>query len=203
MRTVRAALILAAVGAVLLVGFVALTATRIARGAEPGDAVVAVEDFAFTPASVTVAAGGSVTWEARKDPEQHTVTPTNDGAFAGSGSLFAGDDYTVKFDTPGRYAYLCSFHPFMTGTVVVEAAVASASAAASVEPSSGTASPDPAPGTTAPSPGTTAPSPGSTAGPAEPSVDPGTDLPIVPIALLGLAIGGGLGFLLRRRSKTS
>lgn len=193
MWSFRAAPILVVAGAVLLAGFGALTTTGIARGAEPGDAVVAVEDFAFTPATVTVVAGGSVTWEARRDPEQHTVTPTDDGAFAGSGSLFAGDDYTVRFDTPGRFAYICSFHPFMTGTVVVEAAVASASAAvasasaaASLEPTPGTASVEPSPVTTAP--------------PAEPTVDPGTDPPIVPIALLGLAVGGGLALLLRRRS---
>jgi len=83
---------------------------------------VAVEDFAFTPSNITIAVGGSVVWAIRKDPEQHTVTPTEPDSFAGSGQLSDGDDYTVTFARPGRYDYACLLHPFMTGTVIVQAA---------------------------------------------------------------------------------
>ncbi len=80
------------------------------------------------------------------------------------------------------------------------AAAATAIAAASPEPAPGMASP---PGSFASTsaPPIAAASP-TTAPPGEPTEDPGTGLPIVPIALLGLAVGVGLGFLLRRRSTT-
>ncbi len=94
----------------------------------PTSARVAVEDFAFTPASITIAVGGSVVWAVRKDPEQHTVTPVEPDSFVGSGQLLAGDDYTVTFAEPGRHDYVCSLHPFMTGTVIVETAAATQTA---------------------------------------------------------------------------
>ncbi len=112
----------------LTLGLALFTATALSRPAmgASGDARVAVEGFAFTPVTVTIPAGASVVWAVRKDPEQHTVTPTTPGSFDGSGPLFDGDDYTVRFDTPGRYDYVCSFHPFMTGSVVVEPAATTA-----------------------------------------------------------------------------
>lgn len=102
-----------------------MTQTVVAASPAPGpvatSARVAVEDFAFTPSSITIAVGGSVVWAIRKDPEQHTVTPTEPDSFVGSGQLSDGDDYAVTFDLPGRYDYACSLHPFMTGTVIVQA----------------------------------------------------------------------------------
>lgn len=110
--------------AIVVLGLALFTATASSRPAmgASGDARVAVEGFAFTPPTITIPAGASVVWAVRKDPEQHTVTPTTPGSFDGSGPLFDGDDYTVRFDAPGRYDYVCSFHPFMTGSVVVEPA---------------------------------------------------------------------------------
>ena len=119
----RHAALLAVVGAACLV-LMLTTRSVSAASPDPADGRVAAADFAFTPATVTIKAGASVTWSARKDPEQHTVTPEVAGSFEGSGPLFAGDDFTVRFDEPGTFAYACSFHPFMTGTVVVEAAAA-------------------------------------------------------------------------------
>ncbi|MEJ7695819.1 MAG: cupredoxin domain-containing protein [Candidatus Limnocylindrales bacterium] len=127
--------------AVVALGLALFTATALSRPAmgASGDARVAVEGFAFTPPTITIPAGASVVWAVRKDPEQHTVTPTTPGSFDGSGPLFDGDDYTVRFDTPGRYGYVCSFHPFMTGSVVVEPAetampIATASPTATTAP---------------------------------------------------------------------
>lgn len=94
------------------------------------DARIAVQDFAFAPGIITVTAGTSVVWEVRKDPEQHTVTPVEAGSFTASGQLFAGDDYRVRFNDPGRYDYVCSLHPFMTGTVIVETVAAASLTAA-------------------------------------------------------------------------
>jgi plastocyanin len=88
---------------------------------EPADAAAAVGvdesggDFRFTPDELRVSAG-------------ETVTFTNDGAAAhtvsggglNSGRLEPGDAYEVTFDEPGEIAYLCYFHPAMTGTVTVD-----------------------------------------------------------------------------------
>lgn len=82
-------------------------------------ATLKIANFAFMPKSVTVKAGTAVTWT-NQDDETHTVTSiTKDFK---SKPLSAGDGFTYTFTTPGTYKYFCSLHPFMTGTIVVEAA---------------------------------------------------------------------------------
>jgi amicyanin len=77
---------------------------------------VSIRDFAFAPATVTVRVGTTVTWT-NADGEPHTVT-AKDKTFA-SPTLNNGGAYRFTFTRPGRYDYLCTIHPFMTGTVVV------------------------------------------------------------------------------------
>ena len=77
---------------------------------------VAIQGFAFGPAAITVKPGTTVTWT-QQDEDQHTVT-ANDGSFT-SAALITGATYTHTFTAPGTYAYHCSIHPFMHGTVVV------------------------------------------------------------------------------------
>jgi plastocyanin len=79
------------------------------------EAAVEIADFAFGPAEVTIAAGGTVTWT-NTDNQPHTATSS--GTFD-TGSIAAGDSATVTFDEPGTFTYVCSFHPFMTATVTV------------------------------------------------------------------------------------
>jgi YVTN family beta-propeller protein len=88
------------------------TGTAAASGAN-----VSIAGFAFGPQTVTVKAGAKITWT-NNDGAAHTVT-FKDGS--GSKSLSPGDTFTRAFDRPGTYAYACSFHPYMTGTVIVEA----------------------------------------------------------------------------------
>lgn len=83
------------------------------------DESVAIAGFAFTPATVTITAGDSVTWT-NSDPVAHTATAT-DGSWD-TGDIVEGASASITFNTPGTYAYLCTPHPTMTGTVVVEAA---------------------------------------------------------------------------------
>ena len=78
---------------------------------------VGIADFAFTQSSVTVRVGTRVTWTNRKPAIQHTVT-ADDGSF-GSAQLSAGASFSHVFTTAGTYAYHCSIHPDMTGTVTV------------------------------------------------------------------------------------
>lgn len=77
---------------------------------------VNIASFAFGPAAITVKPGTTVTWT-QQDEDQHTVT-ANDGSFTSS-PLITGTTYTHTFTAPGTYAYHCSIHPFMHGTVVV------------------------------------------------------------------------------------
>ena len=78
---------------------------------------VKIENFAFAAPSVTVKAGSTVTWT-NDDATAHTVT-ANDGSFD-SGSLGKDGTYSFTFTKAGTYAYHCSFHSMMTGTVVVQ-----------------------------------------------------------------------------------
>ena len=177
----------------LTIALTAQLASAASPGTGAGDVRVAVEDFAFTPSSVTIEAGASVVWAIRKDPEQHTVTPVESGSFKGSGQLFAGDDFAVRFDVPGRYRYACMFHPFMRGSVVVvnaEDVTPPASPAVST-PASPTSAEPAVPGD--PSPTSVGPGTDATGG------GPGTE-PVLGAALLILTLTVGLaGAVVRHR----
>jgi amicyanin len=88
---------------------------------------VTIVDFAYSPATVTITAGDTVTWT-NEDAVVHTATSTT-GAFD-TGDLAQGESYSVTFTTSGTYAYLCTPHPSMTGQIVVQAAPAPAPTAA-------------------------------------------------------------------------
>jgi plastocyanin len=92
-------------------------ATGGATGAPSGSAQVAMQGSAFSPQTVTIPVGGTVTWT-NKDSMNHTVT-ADGGAFQ-SGDLGNGATFSFTFDTAGTYAYHCTIHPSMTGTVVVQ-----------------------------------------------------------------------------------
>jgi amicyanin len=88
------------------------SATTAPSGAE---AKVSITNFAFDPAAVTVKVGATVTWT-NNDIVAHTVTFTD---VANSPVLNRGDHFSRTFTKAGTYAYICSIHPFMHGTVVV------------------------------------------------------------------------------------
>ena len=78
---------------------------------------IVVKDFMFTPMSLTVKAGSTVTW-ANMDEEPHTVV-SNTGLFH-SGALDTNESFSFKFDKPGTYKFACSIHPRMVGTIIVQ-----------------------------------------------------------------------------------
>ena len=84
--------------------------------AEAANSVV-MKNFDFSPMSLTVKAGTSVTWQ-NLDGEPHTVTSV-DGLFR-SGALDQNESYTFKFAKPGTYKYLCSIHPKMMAAIIVQ-----------------------------------------------------------------------------------
>jgi len=86
------------------------------EAAAPAEAAVTIQDFAFGPQTLEIAAGTTVTFT-NNDSAPHTAT-ADDGSFD-TGQLDQGASASVTFDTPGTYTYVCAFHPNMTGTIVV------------------------------------------------------------------------------------
>jgi amicyanin len=113
----RSAIAAAVLGAVVGSGMAA--GVLVARAEAPATAV-SIDNFTFTPLTVTVKAGTTVTWT-NKDDIPHGIAATNN-AFAKSKALDTDDSYSFTFTAPGTYQYFCYIHPHMTGTVVVEAA---------------------------------------------------------------------------------
>src|SRR5215470_12310752 len=75
----------------------------------PGGPQLTIENFNFTPANMTVAAGTTITWTNNDDVE-HTVT-ASDNSFS-SKALETGDTFSYTFAQPGTYSYFCAIHPF-------------------------------------------------------------------------------------------
>jgi plastocyanin len=80
---------------------------------------VTIVDFDFSPGSVTINVGDTVTWT-NDGPTPHSAT-SNDGVFD-TGIMDAGQSGSHTFTEAGTFAYICTPHPNMTGTVVVQAA---------------------------------------------------------------------------------
>ena len=78
---------------------------------------VEITNFMFTPMSLTVSVGTTVTWKF-EDSTPHTVA-ADDNSFISS-PMSKGQTYTHTFATAGTVKYHCSIHPFMTGSIVVK-----------------------------------------------------------------------------------
>jgi plastocyanin len=73
--------------------------------------------FSPNPFTRSLATSGQVTW-VNSDGITHTVV--SDLPLFDSGNVPAGDTYTFVFSAPGTYAYHCSIHPNMVGTIVID-----------------------------------------------------------------------------------
>jgi plastocyanin len=98
-------------------GVRAAEAQAVVANAEAG--VVKIDNFTFSPTTLTVAPGTTVTWT-NDDDIPHTVV-AKDKAFR-SKPLDTGNQFTFTFATPGEYAYFCSLHPHMVGKIIVKSA---------------------------------------------------------------------------------
>ncbi len=84
--------------------------------AQAYDGSVSALDNLFSPDVVRIQAGGTVEW-ANDGHSPHTVT-ADDGSW-NSGNLDPGAEFTRTFEQPGVYAYHCTYHGGMVGTVLV------------------------------------------------------------------------------------
>lgn len=91
--------------------------TRTASGGSPKADSIVIQDFAFSPTSLTVAPGATVT-VTNKDQVTHTLTATKGGFNTGDISGGTSKTFTAP-NRPGSYPYICSIHQYMTGTLVV------------------------------------------------------------------------------------
>ena len=78
---------------------------------------VKIDNFSFSPATITVTVGTTVRWTNRDDIP-HTVV--NDDQKFASKTLDTDEQYSYTFTKAGTYGYFCSIHPKMTGKVVVQ-----------------------------------------------------------------------------------
>ena len=160
-----------------------------------GSASVAILDggsqsaFRFSPSSVTVGVGDTVTWT-NNGTESHDVT----GSGLSSGTLQSGQGYSHTFASSGTFNYICSIHPFMKGSVTVQAA--STSGGGGSDPGS-TQAPSPATAPGSESGAVTSPGAAGSA-----TQLPSTGMPVLPLlaAAVGLLLAGAL---LRRRARVS
>jgi plastocyanin len=95
------------------------TATGGSAGASSAAATFVIKDFMFGPMSLTVAPGAVVTVR-NEDSTTHTLTDKDDPSIFNTGDIQGGQSKT--FTAPkkaGSYAFICSIHQYMTGTLVV------------------------------------------------------------------------------------
>ena len=95
-----------------------IAATMAATPARADNMEVKIDNFTFNPQQVTVKVGTTVTWTNDDDIPHLVVSQT---PLFKSNALDTNDTFSFTFTTPGSYAYFCSLHPHMTGSIVVEA----------------------------------------------------------------------------------
>ena len=105
-------------------------ATSVTVENAPGSSVPGCEETAegcFIPNIATVEIGGTVTWE-NGDTAAHTSTAgsATEGPSGvwDSSLIMAGSSFSHTFDAEGTFDYFCMVHPWMAGTVIVEAEAA-------------------------------------------------------------------------------
>jgi LPXTG-motif cell wall-anchored protein len=79
---------------------------------------VTISDFQFAPGQITINQGDTVTWT-NDGPTAHSATAP-DGSFD-TGIFPAGQSRSHTFNDAGTFSYICTPHPNMHGTVVVQA----------------------------------------------------------------------------------
>jgi plastocyanin len=85
-----------------------------APAADPGGPTVTIQDLAYTPETLTVPVGATVTWVWRDGAIAHDVKGDDFRS-----QVMAEGTFTHRFAQPATYDYVCTLHPNMTGTIEV------------------------------------------------------------------------------------
>jgi plastocyanin len=84
--------------------------------AASGETKVGIDNFTFSPGTITVRVGTKVEWENNDDIPHSIVEST--GKFH-SAALDTEDKFSFTFAQAGTFDYFCGLHPHMVGKVVV------------------------------------------------------------------------------------
>ena len=93
-------------------------AAKVAAPAKASTKSVMIMDYKYSPASLTVNVGDTITWT-NMDTAPHTVTVTNGPLKFDSGTMQKGDTFSYTFKEAGTYLYYCAVHPDMKASVTV------------------------------------------------------------------------------------
>jgi len=80
---------------------------------------ISIDNFSFSPQTLTVSPGTRVTWT-NHDDVPHTVTSSTKAKPLSSHNLDTDDKYSFVFTEQGTYDYYCAVHPHMNGRIVVK-----------------------------------------------------------------------------------
>jgi plastocyanin len=90
-----------------------------ARATPAGRPQVQVVDYGYSPGQLILHVGASVTWT-NDGNDGHDVTGSGPGGEWRSGPLAPSERYTRQFNLTGTYDYVCTIHPEMHGSVIVQ-----------------------------------------------------------------------------------
>ena len=156
-------------------------------------------DFRFSPRWITVGSGDTVSWT-NNGSEPHDVS----GGGLDSGILQPGQGYSHTFTSPGTFNYICSIHPQMKGTVIVQGSTSPGGGNGSGGGRGGGSSGQGSAGGTSGGGSTTGPTSESAAGFSPDAAGtssqlPSTGMPVLPLLATGLGLCLA-GAILRRRA---
>ena len=121
----KSKILIGCVSAVLIFSIVMISCSKSGSGygsgsttPPPASNAVSIVNMSFSPATLTVKAGTTVTWT-NNDNMDHTVT-ADDASFDSGNMAMMGGKYSKVFSTAGTYTYHCTIHPTMKGTIVVK-----------------------------------------------------------------------------------
>ena len=95
----------------------ARTAARVAKPVGASKISVAISDYSFHPATLTVDVDTRLTF-INHDDTAHTATSAK--LRFDTGTINPGRSATVELNKRGTYVYYCQFHPFMRATIIVK-----------------------------------------------------------------------------------
>ena len=95
----------------------ALALTFFAASARAADVDVKIDNFVFTPQTLTIKPGTTVTWT-NGDDIPHSLVASQQGLFR-SRAMDTGETFRFTFTSAGTFEYFCGLHPHMKGMIVV------------------------------------------------------------------------------------
>jgi plastocyanin len=77
--------------------------------------LIVIKDFSFSPESLLVKQGATVTW-VNGDTSPHQIS----SEIFDSPAFDKDESFSFVFNDPGSYSYACAIHPSMKGKIIVK-----------------------------------------------------------------------------------